>query len=77
MSEYEITGSAEDLELEGADSEEVVGGRVTTSRFKNAEAAAEEIFRLSNEGYVETACMADGTLMENKQTKHRIAVKFG
>lgn len=77
MSEDEITGSAEDLDLEGSDGESVVGGRITTSRFKSAEAAAEEIFRLANEGYVETACTVDGTLMENKQTKHRVAVKFG
>jgi hypothetical protein len=77
MREDEITGSAEDLELEGSDSESIVGGRVTTARFKDAQAAAEEVLRLSNEGYVETACMAGGTLMENKQTKHRIAVKFG
>jgi hypothetical protein len=76
MSEDESTTSAEDLELDGSESESVVGGR-SVSRFESMQAAEEEIFRLANQGYVETACMAHGTLMENPKTKHRIAVKYG
>jgi hypothetical protein len=75
MSQDESTTHAEDLELDGSESESVVGGR-SVSRFESEQAAAEEIFRLSNQGYVETACMANGTLMENPKTGHRVAVKF-
>jgi hypothetical protein len=75
MSQDEST-NVEDLELDGSAAESIVGGRVSTSRFESMQAAEEEIFRLAEQGYVETACISNGTLMENPSTKHRIAVKY-
>lgn len=75
MSQDEVTRDVEDLELDGAEAESVIGG-ASVSRFERVQDAEQEIFRLANQGYVECACIANGTVMENPKTGHRIAVKF-
>lgn len=74
MSPDETVKGAEDLELDGSEAETVVGGSQSVARFKTTQDAEAEIFRLSNQGYVECACIDGGTVME--KNGHRIAVMF-
>ena len=68
MSEKEDTKVAEDLSLDSADAEAVVGGR--TSR------VASQIHHLEGQGYVEELCTHEGIVMFNPTTRKHKTVKY-
>jgi hypothetical protein len=64
MSEQEITGGAEDLDLEGSEADAVVGGRSTPQA---------QMQHLMHQGYVEESCTTEGWMMFNPKTgKHKL-----
>jgi hypothetical protein len=75
MSLDETVSGAEDLELEGAEAESVVGGE-RIMKFNNVHDYEHEVHRLAKQGYVECACIAGGTVMENPKTRRRITLEY-
>ncbi|HEX4108241.1 MAG TPA: hypothetical protein VHX88_08920 [Solirubrobacteraceae bacterium] len=66
MSEKSTSAHTEDLQLEGSDSDAIVGGAASKA----------EIAKLRKEGYLERASSSDGIAMFNPRTKKTITVKY-
>jgi hypothetical protein len=67
MSQHE---QSEDLDLEGADADAVVGGRMSTIH-----AHPSQLSKLLKEGFAEKECLTDGsTLLVNSHTGQRAIV---
>jgi hypothetical protein len=77
MSRDETVSDAEDLEVDGAEGESVVGGFFgPVSKFSGFQEAQVEIRNLAREGYVECACIENGTVMEHPKTGKRVTITF-
>lgn len=69
----ENTAHTEDLPVEAAESEAIIGGHSTPATRQHAE---HEIAQLTKEGYVEDLCTAKGITMVNPHTHKKITVSF-
>jgi hypothetical protein len=68
---------AEDLTLEGAEGENVVGGHVQLdAQDVRTYDYQTEFARLSSIGFVEESCTTEGSLMVNAKTGQRTTLKF-
>jgi len=73
MTDQEDNAHTDDLPLESAESEAIVGGHTSPAAVRKAE---QEIMKLEKQGYVQEACEVDGTLMVNPHTHKRITVRY-
>jgi hypothetical protein len=73
MSEQQPTAHTEDLPLDAAESESIVGGHSSPTQ---AELGEREIAKLEKEGFIEAACTVDGMVMFNPHTKRRVTVRL-
>jgi hypothetical protein len=68
MSEVQSNLHSEDIELDEAGADAVLGGSVPVKHISEAQAV--------KEGYVEVACASNGTLMKNMKTGKEIIVPY-
>jgi hypothetical protein len=77
VSEKDITNQVEDLTVEDAEGEAVVGGHVlldpSSVRSYDYET---EYARLKSMGFVEESCTTEGALMVNTQTGARVTLSY-
>jgi hypothetical protein len=77
VTEHEDTNQAEDLTVEGAEGDAIVGGHVMLDARDVREYDYDtEFARLSSMGFVQESCTTEGALMVNQKTGERTTLKF-
>ncbi|HEY2006101.1 MAG TPA: hypothetical protein VGG87_06600 [Solirubrobacteraceae bacterium] len=77
MSEEHNPPAAEDLDVETSEAASVAGGRANVDPGDEGAYNFEtEMASLQAKGYVEAACMTEGSLMINPKTNHKVMVKL-
>ena len=69
----ENTAHTEDLSVEGAESEAIIGGRISPGAREHAE---HEMAQLTKEGFVQELCTPEGITMVNPHTHKKVTVSF-
>jgi hypothetical protein len=77
MSEEHNPPAAEDLDVETSEAASVAGGRPNVDPGdQSAYTFESEMAALQAKGYVEAACMTEGSLMINPKTNHKVMVRL-